>query len=301
MNSFLQNGLDNRPVLSLTGARCVLLVNRNAVIDVAPSTDDVMVLDDVYLVTGTKWNLFNEPENLSFTCEPAFSPAGTVYNVSIGFTATILTSAKSQLFRSMAKTKLTGVVQDKNNRWWLVGAEQALSLVEAPRRIDQDVNQYTVKITGTQLVDARQMSQTWVSALTDASFTDMVDAIDGGTSLVVLGADANGNSGGGTTIFLGNNFQNTITSPPSGYVIPSTIGMVFANSGTVVNLPANALVGQQHTVKDFSGGAYMASITINGNGHAIDGSPGPVKISTEYGAMTFTYADSGWMTNAFVN
>jgi hypothetical protein len=307
MSKFLKNGLDNRRVFSLPGNRCVLFVRAEAIARIQVAAADAFLVEDIELIMGEKWNLFNEPDNLAFTTTPSFSPAGTLYQQEISFTSAVQTTAKNELVASLAATKLVAIVQDKNNRWWLVGDEQPLTLKEAPQAITSEANQYSIKVSGLQALRAKQMAPSWVASLTSDSFSPMLDTIDGGTSQVVIGtpADNNGNSGGGTTpppVFLGNNFQQTVSNPPSAYVIPATVGMVLAAAGTTIKLPASALTGQQHTIKDFQGGARLAAITVAGNGNAIDGSTTPFRINTTYGSITFTYSlTDGWLTNAFIN
>ena len=176
-----------------------------------------------------------------------------------------------------------------------------LRLTIQEQKIDNDINQYTIKLTCKQRDNVKEMSGVWIIALTSDMFSTMIDSVDGaGISLTYVGATNNGGSNPPQPIQLPNNFQNTITEPPTNYVIGETIGVVFASAGNTVKLPSSATNGQQHTVKDYAGIASVASITVDGNGKLIDGNAA-FPISTDFGAITFTYNNNAWYTNAFIN
>ena len=298
--NFLQLGLDNRPVFHLAGARRLMLIKSDFIASIS-TTGDTSFVEEITLRTGTKWNLFNELDNLSYSLTPEVTRNGTLYSLEVGFTASIQTRDKNSLFESLRNTDVTAVIQDRNNRWWLLGIEQPLQLTTQEQRIDNEVNQYSIKLTGRQRENVKEMSPVWVISLQADLFTDMLDSIDGTTlGIQVIAANNNGGIIPPAPTQLPNNFQNTITAPPSGYLIPDTMGVVFALPGTTIRLPANATNGEQHTVKDFTGNAAVSSIIISGNGRRIDGFP-EARISSDYGALTFTYANLNWQTTAFVN
>lgn len=301
--NYLLNGLDNRPVFSFSGNQRLLLAPATAISRVALGNETGSVTD-VQLHTGYRWNMFNEPENLSYSVTPETSRHGTVYTINIGFQVNYQTRAKNALFDSMRQTDMVAVVQDNNNQYWLCGLEQPLRLESQSQQVDTDTNQYSIKLSGKQRENVKSLSATWVNSLNSDSFTPMIDSIDG--ALVDIRFDTAIQNGGSTTPTTPtttpdlNHFYTTITSPPSGYVIDGAIAIVNAAAGTTIKLPATGIPGETHTVKDYRGAGSTAAITINGNGKLIDGNP-EVKITTDYGSISFTYGNNTWLTTAFIN
>lgn len=300
MNYFLSNGLSNSPYFSHTGNEDLLLVKSDAILSI--TTDEAQELvTDVSLKTGEKYNLFQGVDNLSYSISTEISKNGTLYSIEIGFIVNIQTTAKNTLFTTLRNTDVTAIVRDRNNRWWLCGLKQPLKLTTQEQKIDNDTNQYTIKLTTKQRDNVKQMAASWIQSLTSGSFTDMIDAVDGATvNINYINATNNGGSNPPVAIQLPNNFQNVITAPPTNYVIKEDIGIVFATAGNTVKLPSSAVNGQQHTVKDYTGLASQAAITISGNGKLIDSNT-TASINTDFGAITFTYDNNSWLTTAFVN
>ena len=293
-SNFLKLGYENRPVLFQPGALRLILVRADAIQALQfASPDEVDVLN---LRAGEKLSLFNELDNLAYYLTPESSQNGVLYNVEIGFTAPIQTTAKNRLFDSMRNTDLVAIVEDKNFHWWLLGLTQPLRMTLQEQKVDNDLNQYTVKLTCRQRDNVKRMTDKFIASLTDAEFNQSVDTTDG-PGLDIHVSTNNSQSG---DMGLPNNFQNTITAPPTNYVVLDSIGVVFATPGSTIKLPPVALNGQQHTVKDYLGLANVSAIRVLGNGSLIDGSSSYV-INTDYGAATFTYNNGAWLVNSFVN
>lgn len=81
------------------------------------------------------------------------------------------------------------------------------------------------------------------------------------------------------------------------YTIPATIATVFANSSGSVSftasLPSSPTFGEKHTIKDTGGFASVFNITLNGNGHNIDGST-PKLLNVSYGSIAVSYNGTEW-------
>ena len=60
-----------------------------------------------------------------------------------------------------------------------------------------------------------------------------------------------------------------------------------------ITLPSTPTVGDIYIVKDISGNASLAPITITSNGPLIDGT-GTAVINTDYGSLTFIYNGIDW-------
>lgn len=292
----LQNGLDNRPVFHIPGAYRILLIPQADIYRCAINSENRV--EEVYLVSGKKWNLFNDMDNISFTKTPKLTKNGTLYQVEIGFTVNVQTTSKNNLFNSLRETELTAVVQDKNNRWWMVGNEQPLKVSSQEEIIDNDNNVYKIKLFAEQRKQVLGMSQAWFSTLDMIPMNDAVDTIDGANvPIAVITPQTNGTVIPTPVIIT----QITITTPPTGYVITPAVGVVFAAANTTIKLPPSAVNGQEHTIKDFSGNSsYSLPITVDGNGHSIDGEA-TVSINTDYGALKVIYVDGVWLTTGFVN
>jgi hypothetical protein len=300
MSYFLQNGLANRPVFSLAGNKDLILIKSSAILSISTNLEEELV-EEVNLQFGEKYNLFEDLDNLFYVLTPEISKNGTLYGIEIGFTVPIQTTAKNSLFNTLRNTDVTAIVRDRNNRWWLCGLKQPLKLTTQEQKIDESTNQYSIKLTGKQRDNVKEMSGVWIIALTENQFSDMVDSVDGANlDITFVSATNNGGSNPPAPVQLPNNFQNTITAPPTNYVIGQTIGVVFATPGTTIKLPATAVNGQQHTVKDYVGVASSVSITVSGNGKLIDGNA-EAKVNTDYGSITFTYLNNNWLTTGFVN
>ncbi|WP_216689012.1 hypothetical protein [Hymenobacter siberiensis] len=293
--NYLQNGYENSPTLFIPGAKTLMLIKADAVQQLVLATKDEV--DDVVRRSGENWNLFNNLDNLSYILTPEATRNGTLYTAEISFTVPIQTTQKNRLFEAMRNTDLVAIVEDKNFRWWLIGVDQPLRMVQQEQKLDNDTNQYAIKLACRQRDNVKQMTPAFVSGLTAAMFNTSIDAVDGVTLDIRVATSTSGTT---TPITLPNNFQNTVTAPPNNYVILDSIGLVFATPATTVKLPAVALNGQQHTVKDYNGLASTASITVSGNGKLIDGYAS-FSISTDFGAATFTYNNGAWLVSSFVN
>ncbi|KUG07419.1 hypothetical protein ASU33_13785 [Solirubrum puertoriconensis] len=239
-------------------------------------------------------------EDLRYTVVPETTKNGTLYGVEISFTVTIQTDAKNRMFDAMRETDLAAVVQDNNRRWWLIGHEQPLRLTQQDQKVDKDGNQYSVKLQNRQRQNVKGLNTEFVAQLFNQPFNPVLDSIDGVTLDIRVATTTGGSTGtpgGGDN--LPNNFLNTITAPPTGYVILDSIGVVFASAGTIIKLPVAAQNGEQHTVKDYTGLAETAPITIDGNGKLIDGAE-KFKVNSNYGSATFTFNNNAWLVSAFV-
>lgn len=300
MNYYLQNGLANTPTFSIAGNQDLILIKNDAVLSIATNETQELV-EDITLKFGEKYNLFQDVDNLSYSVVTDISKNGTLYSIEIGFTIIIQTTAKNTLFATLRNTDVTAIVRDKNNRHWLCGLKQPLKLTTQEQKIDNDTNQYTIKLTTKQRDNVKEMAPIWVKSLNTSSFTDMIDSVDGGTITInYVNATNNGGSGSPIYVNLPNNVQKNITAPPTNYIIKQDIGIVFATAGNTVKLPATAVNGQQHIVKDYTGIASQATITVSGNGNLIDGNA-IASINTDFGAITFTYNNNSWLTTAFIN
>lgn len=296
-DNYLQNGFDNRPIWNTPGSKRILFVKSDAIQQLVYAEKDVV--DTIILRVGVKWNLFNDLDNLSYVLTPDTGRNGTLYGVEIAFTTNVQTTQKNRLFDAMRNTDLTAIVEDRNYRWWLVGLEQPLRLTTQEQKIDNDTNQYLIKLSGKQRQNVKEMSAVFTGGLTNDMFTGLVDGVDGATLDVKVATSNGGQNGGGSTQFP-NNFQTTITAPPTNYVVLDSIGVVFASAGTSILLPSTGINGQQHTVKDYTGLASTAAITVSGNGHLIDGFASFV-LNTDFGAVTFTFNNNAWLVSSFVN
>lgn len=293
--NYLQNGYENTYTFYTPGALRLLLVKADAVQQLVYASKDEV--DRVNLRINEQWNLFNALDNLSYVLSPEATKNGTLYTAEISFTAAIQTTQKNRLFEAMRNTDMVAIVEDKNFRWWLIGVDQPLRMVQQEQKVDNDTNQYVIKMTCRQRDNVKQMTPAFVEGLVDMMFNPSIDSTDGtGLHVHII----TNNDEPTEDMGLPNNFQNTVTAPPNNYVIVDSIGIVFATAGSTVKLPALALNGQQHTVKDYTGIASTASITVSGNGQLIDGFATFV-LNSDFGAATFTHNDGKWLVSSFVN
>ncbi|WP_149867177.1 hypothetical protein [Solirubrum puertoriconensis] len=295
--NYLKTGLDNGRGFNVPGAARLMLVNRDAIQSLFY---DGELVEQVVLRVGEGWNMFQHLEDLRYTVVPETTKNGTLYGVEISFTVTIQTDAKNRMFDAMRETDLAAVVQDNNRRWWLIGHEQPLRLTQQDQKVDKDGNQYSVKLQNRQRQNVKGLNTEFVAQLFNQPFNPVLDSIDGVTLDIRVATTTGGSTGtpgGGDN--LPNNFLNTITAPPTGYVILDSIGVVFASAGTIIKLPVAAQNGEQHTVKDYTGLAETAPITIDGNGKLIDGAE-KFKVNSNYGSATFTFNNNAWLVSAFV-
>jgi hypothetical protein len=69
--------------------------------------------------------------------------------------------------------------------------------------------------------------------------------------------------------------------------------MVNTTTAKIINLPANPTIGDPYRVKDATGNAAANNITVQGNGHNIDGSSSHV-ISTNYSSTLYVFNGTQW-------
>lgn len=107
-----------------------------------------------------------------------------------------------------------------------------------------------------------------------------IQVVDGGIDVV------------GPIVFSG----TTITSASSPYTIPDDLFVVFVDSSTgavTVNLTATGLANRHVLIKDSGGTASVNNITVNGNGHDIDGIISRT-ISTDFESMWMVFDGNNW-------
>ncbi len=65
----------------------------------------------------------------------------------------------------------------------------------------------------------------------------------------------------------------------------------------MVTLPASASLGHEVSIIDYAGTAATNNITINRNGHKIQGAASNMTVSTNRAAFTLVYIDAtqGWL------
>lgn len=302
-NNYLINGYDNRPVFNIPGAKRLFMIRRENLLALGQSPGLLNGLSN-YLIEDIsifgKWNLFTDPDNFKFDVKLNRSKAGDLYSVELGFSINLITRDKNTLLENLLNTDAVVMIQDENDRFWLIGDEQPLRVAELGKTIDGDVNQYTLKLEGRQLKMMKEVGQIYIITITEV--TDMVDSTDGGAVSWVLntGGTTGSGSGGSSSPPQQLNILSSVTNPPNGCTIRSIDHVILVGAGRSINLPASPVQGQEHILKDYSGGASLLSITVSGNGKLIDGNA-TASINTDYGALTFIYGAAGWNTTAFIN
>ncbi|MFD2717909.1 hypothetical protein ACFST9_04235 [Hymenobacter monticola] len=301
--NYLNNGYDNRPIFNIPGAKRLFMIKKENLLALGQSPGLLNGLSN-YLIEDIsifgKWNIFNELDNFKFDVKLNRSKAGDLYSLELGFSINMLTRDKNTLLENLLNTDVTVMIQDENDRFWLLGDEQPLRMSELGKTIDGEVNQYTVKLEGRQLKMMKEVGQIYIITLTEV--TDMVDSTDGGAVTWVLntGGSTGPITGGSSTPSQQLNILSSVTNPPNGYTIRSIDHVILVGAGRSINLPSSPVQGQEHILKDYSGGASLLPITVNGNGKLIDGYS-TASINTDFGALTFIYGAGGWNTTAFVN
>lgn len=103
----------------------------------------------------------------------------------------------------------------------------------------------------------------------------------------------------------GINKSGTLTSPiglgtitfPVSYpytILPTDYAIIVdASSSRTINLPASVSSGTRYFIKDGTGQSNSNPITVNGNGHTIDGMADYV-ISFTYGFVSVLFNGSQW-------
>ena len=82
----------------------------------------------------------------------------------------------------------------------------------------------------------------------------------------------------------------------SPYTVVSSDFLIAVDSAlgaVILNLPSSATTGKVYKIKDITGSAATHNITINGNGHNIDGSASST-ISSNYGKLEVIYTGTRW-------
>ncbi len=118
-------------------------------------------------------------------------------------------------------------------------------------------------------------------------------------SAITIGGEAISLGGSDAALNLVD-WQSKITS--DGSTVTTMVagrGYVVDNSSAagIVKLPASATIGQQVAIKDYAGNFGTNSLTIQRNGHNIQGSANDNTISTNRASLILVYVDStkGWL------
>jgi hypothetical protein len=292
----LQNGLNNKTRFNYGGARRIIFV-------AAADIDKTIILsgdtvDRVDLYRGKKFHMFEELENISLIETPTRNKNGTIYDVTLAFNSGVQTIEKHRLFDQLADTDLVAIVQDRMNRWWMVGLDQPLKMTTTDQKIDDDNNNYNIKFVTRQRERSKIMSNDWIDLLNTLPYSQMINS-NAGVSIPVNVQVSSPTAG--NNVPAAYNFLNEVVQPPTGYVIKSTDGSIMAVPGRVIKLPTSAINGQYHVIKDSVGTASDTTpITIDGNGLNIDGKP-QYLINTDYGSASIIYMNNQWLVKAFVN
>jgi hypothetical protein len=77
-------------------------------------------------------------------------------------------------------------------------------------------------------------------------------------------------------------------APPDQLLVISNLSAPYT-----INLPASPLLGDEYTVKDASGSVGIYTVTLNGNGHSIDGATS-INFNSPYFTITVNYNGSSW-------
>jgi len=97
----------------------------------------------------------------------------------------------------------------------------------------------------------------------------------------------------GTTI-------NVIIAKTTPYNTSSGYKYIGCSGTTIVNLPVNPTIKDEIIISDIKGNALILPITINGNGHLINGYSYAL-INTNYGSITLFYNGINWSIIGFTN
>lgn len=91
-------------------------------------------------------------------------------------------------------------------------------------------------------------------------------------------------------------YNKTVTNTSINYQVlyNDTVIAVDTSLAVIVTLPATPQTGHEIFVKDVTGGAAGANITINPGAELIDNSAGNQTISSNFGSMHFIYTGAGW-------
>lgn len=93
--------------------------------------------------------------------------------------------------------------------------------------------------------------------------------------------------------------RRNVTQITGTYTIQSTddyIAIITLTSSFVISLPSFPFLGDTYDIKDATGNAISFPITINGNGHFIDGNTTYI-MNQSFSAITLTWTGSSWSIN----
>jgi hypothetical protein len=295
----IQNGLQaDVQAYSSPGAQRIIFIPQEDVASYQILSGDTV--DQINLVTGKKYHLFDNLDELSYVLNTTSTKAGNIYSIDLAFTVAKHTIQKNTLFSQLMDTKVVAILQDNNFNWWLLGHEQPFTVPSIEAKIDTDANGYSLKLSTKQRETIFRMSTNWIQNLNQLPFTDQVDGA--GYSNVQISIQVPTGNGGTVGSPTGSNQANIIIAPANNYVVANNISGVFAIGGRTVKLPPAPVDGQYVMVKDYRGIAATLPIVVDGNGHLIllDDMLEPTqRIKTNAGSLSLMFAGNTWHHYAF--
>lgn len=243
-------------------------------------------VNTISTVSGDKkFSLFDNLEGLVYTVKPETSKNGTIYNIEVSFTVPGIKADTKYILELLSNTEAVAIIEDENNRFWLLGYSQGLiSTYEA----NSDESAYNVKMSTKQLVNVEEVSYELMNTI-QFNATELTLTPDPINLTPVTGG--NGSSKGG-------NVFNTVTVTTNNYQVQNSDHFIKSASARTVLLPVTPLEGQSHIFK----ATYDASVTpfiIRSASYYIDGNS-QVEINTAYGSIEVVFSGNAWYTTAFV-
>ncbi|RNI30951.1 hypothetical protein EFA69_06570 [Rufibacter immobilis] len=196
--------------------------------------------------------MFENLSNVTYSVKAEQSKNGVSYKVDITFSIGGIKADASYMLENLINSELTGVVEDRNGRYWLVGFRQGLVSDYESKTEDSS---YSVKMTTTQLTKPEEIAPATMAAQIFAPFDDLV------TPSPVFTVPSR-DSQGGTTL-VNKNFTVKTVTVENYQILPSDefLLLPFANS---VFLPATAPQGKQYVIKcDYDASVEPSFIKVN--------------------------------------
>jgi len=185
---------------------------------------------------------------------------------------------------------------------------QAVSVQFGNNRNPQNITMLTSGGSGTHNADQCLFLSGTASAISVSNTLNISNS-------TIKSSNTNAITGAGTLNFADLTFSNSSTintTTQSPYVVSNAAVKVTApgaypytvvaqdyfvivdtSSARTINLPASPVTGQQHSIKDNVGSAASNTLTIQGNGHNIDGAASKTIVSN-FGSLSFIYNGTQW-------
>ena len=241
-------------------------------------------------LTGTKWAVFDTPNDLGFKTKRNDEKGGALWEVELTSQISGLTAQRTDQLYRLAEIKLSGIFADNNGRYWLLGYPQPLRVKSLQLSVGSE-NGYELTLSGRQTVPPLEVSQEVVNTALTHPFT--------GGDTFIGGPQVNYNppTGGGSS---GPSYGPlTVVTPLNGHIVAANEHVLLLSPGYLLFMNETPTLGEFHIIKA-KPGALTAPITLDGGSYPIDGQT-DFRINSGSGAVTLIFTGTEWAVTAFAD